>query len=237
MGRGCGDAGGAGRRGRERRVARAQYLLTAGGYVGALLLARRCSSAAGPLAFRLADEAAHGRAVLFAVAAGMIAMLLTAGLVATLLDWPGWWLGVTVMNSANAPPPPGLRAVHGVWLAMLALWAGWAWVFFRYARDRDHRTAAARLTRALLSGTVLELCSCRTAPCGRFSGTRRKPPSVIAPRSYTGCFSAAGLLAVGPCVSCWCLPEKRRGRNQPQPVSGWDDPLPYEEMTTQACDR
>ncbi len=192
-----------------------QYLLTAAGYLGALLLAQAMFLLPrGPLAFRLVDRGRPmRRAVLVAVAAGLIAMLLTVGLVATLLDWPRWWTGVTVMNSANAPPPPGLRAVHGVWLAMLALWAGWAYVFFRYARDRDHRTAAAKVTRALLAGTVLELLV--SGPAHVWAMRRHSEDNYecyCARGSYTGLvFGCTALIWLfGPGVFLLVLREKRR---------------------------
>jgi hypothetical protein len=143
----------------------------------------------------------------------MIGMLLTVGLVATLLDWPGWWVGATVMNSGNAPPPRGPRPVHGVWLAMLALWAGWAWVFFRYARDRDHRTAAAKITRALLAGTVLELLV--SGPAHVWAMRKHSEDNYdcyCARGSYTGLvFGCTALVWLfGPGVFLLVLREKRR---------------------------
>ena len=196
---------------------RMQGLLATAAYLGAMLVAQALFLLPrGPLAFRLADRGRPmRRALVLAVCAGMVAMLLTAGLVATLLDWPGWWAGVTLYDSTGAPASRWPRALLWVWLAMLLIWAGWAWVFFRYARDRDHRTAAARITRALLAGTVLELLvsgpahvwAVRKQSAGLFDHD-----CYCARGSYTGLvFGCTALVWLfGPGVFLLVLREKRR---------------------------
>lgn len=194
-----------------------QYVLSIAAYLGALLLAQALFLLPrGPLAFRLVDRGRPmRRALLVAVAAGMVAMLVTVGLVATLLDVPGWWVGVTVSDSGNTPPPRGLRPLHWLWVGMLLVWALWAVVFFRYARDRDHRTAAARITRALLAGTVLELLV--SGPAHAWALRKQSQglydhDCYCARGSYTGLvFGCTALVWLfGPGVFLLVLREKRR---------------------------
>lgn len=196
-------------------AAKVQYLLTTALYLGALLLAQGLFLLPrGPLTFRLVDRGRPmRRALLVALAAGLVAMLVTVGLVATALDWPGWWETVSASEVESPSPSNPLRPVHGVWLAMVALWAGWAWLFYRYTRDRDHRTAAGRITRALLAGTVLELLV--SGPAHVWALHKESAGSYdcyCARGSYTGLvFGCTALVWLfGPGVLLLVLREKRR---------------------------
>jgi|SRR5688572_17389213 len=198
--------------GGDDTLLKVRYLLTTAAYLGAMLLAQGLFLLPrGPLAFRLVERGRPMRlALLMAAAAGMIAMLLTVGLLATLADAPAWWVRLWEQGSGG---PAGLRPLHGVWLTMGVLWAAWAWVFFRYARDRDHRTAAAKITRALLAGTVLELLV--SGPAHVWALRKHAGDSTdcyCARGSYTGLvFGCTALVWLfGPGVLLLVLREKRR---------------------------
>lgn len=99
---------------------------------------------------------ATGRPLKSAVfAAAFMAMLLTTGMIALLLELPGWWQ--TIMG--------GMDDVYGwsrgwglavIWAVMLVVWGLWAWVFFIYWRQGDRYTQLGKMVRALIVGSLLE---------------------------------------------------------------------------------
>ena len=97
------------------------------------------------------------------IAAAALAMLLTIGAFALLLDLAGhlgfpdtWgWLmndDSTRTASASGEPEWGLW----FWLLVLGVWAFWAWVFFVYWRQGDRYTQLGRMIRALIAGSLVE---------------------------------------------------------------------------------
>jgi len=88
----------------------------------------------------------QGRPMTSAVlAAAMMAMFLTLGLLATLLECLQWWDDWT-----HEP----------VWMlqtGMAVVWVAWAIVFAKYWRDGDRYTQLSRMIRGLLAGSVLNV--------------------------------------------------------------------------------
>ncbi len=81
-------------------------------------------------------------------AAGVIAMLLTVGFVAILLELPNWWQGIMGAES--------YWGIICVWLAMLIIWGIWSWIFFVYWRQGDRYTQLGKMIRGLVAGSILE---------------------------------------------------------------------------------
>jgi hypothetical protein len=89
------------------------------------------------------------------IGAGFIAMLLTTGAVATILEmlnaWPSlfdWKLNLGSLT---------IQGFYCFLIGMALAWMLWAVIFYLYFRDADQHTAVARMTRALIAGTILEL--------------------------------------------------------------------------------
>lgn len=133
---------------------RIAYLLHAGGFLGLFLLTEWLFLfPRGRLSFQTSERRRSRRSA--AVAGGFMGMLLTAGVAATVMEWGGVW-----RDSLAAELRFGgmlLYGLHAFWAAMAAAWVLWAVIFYAYYRDADHHTAIARITRALLAGTILEL--------------------------------------------------------------------------------
>jgi len=130
--------------------------------------------------------------------AGFAAMLLTVSLVATLLEIPNaWW-----------PIMEKLPGIYGVWVAMLALWVGWAWVFYTYWRQGDRYSRLGRILRGLIGGSILELVV--AAPVQALVHDRGR--CYCTRGSYTGLvFGGTVLLwAFGPGIVLLFLREKVR---------------------------
>lgn len=62
------------------------------------------------------------------IAAALMAMLLTIGAFALLLELPDWW--VTIMGGIENDAVAGGWGITGIWAAMLIAWGVWAWIFF-----------------------------------------------------------------------------------------------------------
>jgi len=115
--------------------------------VGALLLAQWAFLRPGRgFTLRLA---ARGRPLRRSViAAAAMAMLLTAGAVATILELAGIWRPFVQDG--------GGTTAFTVWGAMLVVWTAWAWVFWVYWRQGDRYTQLGKILRALVAGSLLE---------------------------------------------------------------------------------
>ena len=141
------------------------------------------------------------------LAAGFMAMLLTAGVIAGVLEFLGWWRNYFERESD--------AFVH--WAVMIVLWGLWSAVFFVYWRQGDRYTQWGRMIRGLLAGSVLELLI--AAPIQAFYHNRSN--CYCARGSYTGLvFGATVVLwAFGPGVVLLFLREKyRRQRLLDRPV-------------------
>ena len=76
------------------------------------------------------------------LAAAFVAMLLSIGLLATLLELPDLW------------PNVGKDSMSLIWVTMLVLWVAWSAVFFVYWKGG--RTQLGRILRGLMCGSLLE---------------------------------------------------------------------------------
>ncbi|HEG42507.1 MAG TPA: hypothetical protein ENH94_00510 [Phycisphaerales bacterium] len=82
------------------------------------------------------------------IAAGVVAMLLTTGLIALLLELPNWWQ--EIVNADNT------WGTFGIFASMLAIWGIWTWIFFVYWRQGDRYTQLGKMIRGLVAGSILE---------------------------------------------------------------------------------
>ena len=133
-------------------------------------------------------------------AAGVIAMLLTVGFVALLLELPNWWEGIMGVES--------YWGIICVWITMLIIWGIWSWIFFVYWRQGDRYTQSGRMIRGLVAGSILEaiiavpvhIWATRQRECYCCRGT------------YTTLILAATVLiwAFGPGIVLLYMREKRR---------------------------
>lgn len=133
------------------------------GYVGVVLLLLAALLFAAWAFLRPSKQwgaslARTGRPLRSAVlVAAAMAMLLSVGLIAIILELPDWWAPL-VDPESNAQ-----RAVFRVpWVfvvlfgGMVALWIIWAVVFFIYWRQGDRYTQLGCMIRGLVAGSLLE---------------------------------------------------------------------------------
>ncbi|MCE9592214.1 MAG: hypothetical protein K8S99_17045 [Planctomycetes bacterium] len=132
------------------------------------------------------------------ITAAFMAMMLTTGLIATLLTLPGWWEEV-VQDKNN---------LYYTWLVMLLLWSFWAVLFFIYWRGGDRYTQLSRMVRRLLAGSILEMII--AAPVQAYSD--RPNDCYCAKGSYTGLIlgGTVAVWAFGPGIVLLFLREKYR---------------------------
>lgn len=136
-------------------------------------------------------------------AAGLMAMLLTAGVITLLLEFPNWW--ETIMDNdegLNGYIPLVILAV------LLTVWAIWTWIFFVYWRQGDRYTQLGKMIRGLVAGSILEtiiavpvhIWATRQRECYCLRGT------------YTTLILAATVLiwAFGPGIIFLYMHKKRR---------------------------
>ncbi len=89
------------------------------------------------------------------IAAALMAMLLTIGAIALLLELPDWW--ATIMGATDEDPFASGWGITGIWAAMLIAWGVWAGIFFVYWRQGDRYTQMGKMIRGLVAGSVLEI--------------------------------------------------------------------------------
>jgi len=144
-----------------------------------------------------------------ALAAGFIAMLLTVGLLATLMELPGWWRSLTLVDP-DASRDDVQQKFWIVWPVMLALWIVWGFLFWRYAGALDRYTALSRITRFLVAGTFLELIV--AAPAHAWIVAHSDDDCYCTRGSYTGVvFGCTALVWIfGPGVALLMLRELHR---------------------------
>lgn len=169
--------------------------------------------------------------------AALIASILSVGLMATLLEIPGWWRYVVATNWAAdqrltvgavesvsaggvtvhpAPPPPALDiddVDFRVWPGLLAIgvaWSVWALIFWRYWRSGDRYTQFTRMIRGLMVGSILEVFVATAV----HAFTYRRDECHCCRGSYTGLvFGGTALLWVfGPGIVLLYKRERYRQR-------------------------
>jgi hypothetical protein len=140
-----------------------------------------------------------------ALAAGFIGMLLSIGLLATLMEIPDWWLKLTTQGHIKTP-----QHFHAMWLVMALVWAGWTIVFHLYWRSLDRYTALRRVFRWLLAGTILEMLV--AAPVHAIIVSSRGEECYCERGTWTGvAFGCTAVLWLfGPGAFLLFLREKRR---------------------------
>ncbi|MEK7710618.1 MAG: hypothetical protein AAB341_01880 [Planctomycetota bacterium] len=179
------------------------YLINALVVVGLLLLAQWVFLRPGRLLpIRLT---AHGRPLKSAViVAAAMAMLLTLGAFALLLELFGLWRRFL----SPVDYGPAWTSVGGIWAGMLGVWAIWTALFYRYWRDGDRYTQLGRIVRALITGSFVEAAV--SAPVQAFAF---KEDNCYCERgSYTTLICAGAVLfwAFGPGIALLFLREHYR---------------------------
>lgn len=140
----------------------------------------------------------HGRKLgLAAFGAAFAAALLTAGLVATLLEIPDWW---TELYEEGGMAP--------LLLAVLGLWVLWTVVFYAYWRAGDESTRLTRIVRGLVAGSFLEILVATPVHITCY----KRDDCYCARGSYTGLvFGGTALVwAFGPGIVLLYLHERKR---------------------------
>ena len=142
------------------------------------------------------------------IAAAFMAMLLSVGLILTLLEA---MRQPTLQDSDDAY----LAYMTFYWGVMVLLWLGWAAVFWRYWQQGDRYTWMGKVLRGLIAGSALELFIATAV----YAWNPRKEDCYCARGSYTGLvFGGTVLLwAFGPGIVLLFLREKYR-RNKLMPA-------------------
>ena len=118
------------------------------------------------------------------ITAGFMAMLLTIGLAATLMELIDIWTQIAQRR----------WTVYIFWTVMTVLWGAWGGVFYVYWREGDRYTQMGRMVRGLLAGSVLELLV--ATPVQALNPNRSNCYCVLG--SYT-------TLVFAGTVSMWCF--------------------------------
>jgi len=145
-----------------------------------------------------------------ALAAGFIGMLLSIGLIATLMEIPDWWIRCTTIPQAHTDPEKRVQSFRVMWVVMSALWSAWTFVFWRYGKSLDRYSALRKIFRWLLAGTVLELLIATPAHAAIIYS--RGDECYCERGTYTGIAfgCTAALWLFGPGAILLFLREKRR---------------------------
>ena len=117
-----------------------------------------------------------------------MAMLLTAGVVTTLLEIPKWWFDDDWLPDNELVV---LSLFYGI---PLIVWLVWSVVFLIYWRQGDHYTQLGKMIRGLLGGSVLELIAATAV----YVWNPQKEDCYCSRGSYTG-------LVFGGTVALWCF--------------------------------
>ncbi len=127
------------------------YLVNVAGVFAVVLLMQWALLRPGRrLTIRLTSK---GRPMWSAVlAAAFMAMMLTVGLGAMILELGDWW--APLVESLFDPAPS--YGLWGIWAAVFVIWGAWAAVFFMYWRGSDRYTQLTRMLRGLIAGSLVE---------------------------------------------------------------------------------
>jgi len=144
------------------------------------------------------------------LAASIMAMLLTVGLISLLLEFPDWWQNI--MGNEN------LYIVTSIYLTMLVIWAVWAWIFFIYWKQGDRYTQSGKMIRGLVAGSILEIM---VAVPVHIWATRQRE-CYCCRGTYTTLVLAGTVLiwAFGPGIILLYMREKYRRGTLVEPESG-----------------
>lgn len=175
-------------------------------YVGLLLIAQWFFlSPAGSWRPRVS---AHARATRVSLIAGaFIAMLLTIGLLATLLEVGGHW---SRLNSTDVVRGTGyvelIQDFRVLWVFMGMVWVTWTAIFIKHFLTVDHRTFVSKLFRWLLAGSLLNILAAAPVQATRSGDCH------CARGSYTGLIFGLTIAVwlFGPAVFLLYFKELRR---------------------------
>ncbi len=81
------------------------------------------------------------------IVAALMAMLLTVGAIALVMEIPDWWEKLLDRPWMNG---------WIIWGAMLAMWIMWTIIFWIYWRQGDRYTQLGKMIRALMAGSLIE---------------------------------------------------------------------------------
>ncbi|MGC8624587.1 MAG: hypothetical protein ACP5VQ_04920 [Phycisphaerae bacterium] len=143
---------------------------------------------------------------------GLMAALLSLGLLATAAELIGVWDKLMVVHHVNAVRGPEMRYWPAL-AALAALWALWALVFFLYWYHGDRGTQLGRMLRGLFAGSILELLV--AAPVHvMILRSKSKGQCYCETGSYTGLVLGGTVLlwTFGPGIVLLFLREIRRRR-------------------------
>lgn len=137
-------------------------------------------------------------------AASLMAMLLTTGLIALLLELPDWWQPLLASDDNDFSTYSALV----IWAVMLVVWGVWAWIFFVYWRQGDRYTQLGKMIRGLVAGSILETII--AVPVHVWATRQRE--CYCCRGTYTTLILAATVLiwAFGPGIVLLYMREKRR---------------------------
>lgn len=128
------------------------------------------------------------------IVAGLMAGLLSTGLIAAVMELPDWW---TKMLGAEGPHME--MEIDRRWMGVVivgGLWVVWAMIFFMYWRKGDRYTQFSRMLRGLIAGSFVELIV--SVPV-HLSVLHKSDDDCYCVRgSYTG-------LVFGGTVLCWAF--------------------------------
>ncbi len=125
-----------------------QYAVNVVLFMGLLMLAQWAFLRPGKgFTVRLTQE---GRPLKTAIiTAAIMAMLLSTGGIALLMELPNLWQPVMEAHDG--------KGVFYIWAGMLIIWIFWAVIFFIYWRQGDRYTQLGKMIRALIVGSILEV--------------------------------------------------------------------------------
>jgi hypothetical protein len=178
----------------------AEYAANVAGFLGVLLLAQwMFLRPRRGFLLGLGETARPMRTAV--VAAGFLAMMLTVGAIATLLELTDLWNEV-VDNGWYVPA------------AAAVVWLVWAVVFFAYWRRGTRFEQLRRMAKGLIAGSVLELL----VAAGVYAWKPDTDDCWCARGSYTGLVLSATVMiwAFGPGLIFLFLREARYSRAKPQ---------------------
>lgn len=146
-------------------------------------------------------------------AAGVMAMLLTTGMISLLLELPDWWKPIMEDDS--------FLTIASVYGTMLIIWGVWAWIFFIYWKQGDRYTQLGKMIRGLVAGSILEIMV--AVPVHIWAARQRE--CYCCRGTYTTLVLAGTVLiwAFGPGIILLYMREKYRRARLVEPEKGDDN--------------
>ncbi len=158
-----------------------------------------------------------------AIGAGLMGMLLSIAFLATLMEIPSWLSKHPTFGRSSWMSLWTICAGHS-WFGftllgvMPALWAVWAFVFFRYWRGANQLSRVERVIRLLIAGSILEVLVASAVQA--FTPGNRN--CYCAKGSYTGLVFGGTVLIwlFGPGILFVSLRKYQRRKKVDEPAAG-----------------